>query len=132
MKYRAHTVEYKMVVITSYAISAPRSYRKSTSRGTTTLCRRFLALTDSLTERQVCSYTDYFNGTYTIWCPAPPTMCAVLTIRRQCVRFMSSTRKPVHALDQLVLRRSVCPCSTTTRAGQSKSAILLNIVVQAT
>ena len=77
----------------------------------------FLVQTDSPTERQLCSYTDYFNGTYTIWCPAPPTTCAVLTIQRQCVDFLFyvSYDKPVHPLDQLVLRRSVCPWSTTTR-----------------
>ena len=73
----------------------------------------FLALTESPTERQVCSYTDYFNGTYTIWCPAPPTTCAVLTIQRQCVDFLVY-EQPVHPLDELVLRRSVCPWSTIT------------------
>ena len=73
----------------------------------------FLALTDSPTGQQLCSYADYFNGTYTIWCPAPPTTCAVLTIQCQCVDFLVYD-KPVHPLDELVLRRSVCPWSTTT------------------
>ena len=73
----------------------------------------FLVQTDSPTEQQVCSYTDYFNGMYTIWCPAPRTTCAVLTIQRQCVDFLVYD-KPVHPLDELVLRRSVCPWNTTT------------------
>ena len=75
-----------------------------------------LVQTDNPTERQLCSYTDYFNGTYTIWCPAPPTTCAVLTIQRQCVDFLFFVKydDPVLPLDQLVLRRSVCPWNTTT------------------
>ena len=72
--------------------------------------------TDTPTERQLCSYMDYFNGTYTIWCSAPPTTCAVLTIQRQCVDFLFYVKydKPVLPLDQSVLRRSVCPWNTTT------------------
>ena len=73
----------------------------------------FLALTDSPTERELCSYTDYFNGTYAIWCPPPPTTCAVLTIHRQCVDFMAYYR-PVQPLQQSVLRLSVCPWNNAT------------------
>ena len=72
----------------------------------------FLALTDSPTEREVCSYKDYFNGTYTIWCPAPPTTCAVLTIQHQYVDFVAYYRPDVPR-KQMVLRRSVCPFSNT-------------------
>ena len=72
----------------------------------------FLALTDSPTEREVCSYTDYFNGTYTIWCPAPPTTCAELTIRHQYVDFVAYYRSAAPQ-EQVVLRRSVCPFSNT-------------------
>ena len=73
----------------------------------------FLALTDSPTERELCSYTDYFNGTYAIWCPPPPTTCAMLTIQRQCVDFMAYYR-PVQPLQQSVLRLSVCPWNNAT------------------
>ena len=68
----------------------------------------FLALTDSPTEREMCSYTDYFNDTYAIWCSSPPTTCAVLAIQRQCVDFIAYYR-PYKPLPQLVLRLSVYP-----------------------
>ncbi|KAI0220640.1 hypothetical protein LSAT2_027871 [Lamellibrachia satsuma] len=74
----------------------------------------FLALTDSPTERELCSYTDYFNGTYAIWCPSPPTTCAMLTIRRQFADFNAYFHRPYKPLDQAVLRLSVCPWNNAT------------------
>ena len=66
----------------------------------------FLALIESHSIRYMCSFWDYFNGTYAICCPAPPIEYAVLTIRLQYVNF-EAYGETIDPFDRTVLSRTI-------------------------
>ena len=57
--------------------------------------------------RGVCSFHDFFNGVYVVWCPRDPAVCTNVTLQLQCVDFgaYSST---IGALHHRLWQRTVC------------------------
>jgi len=74
----------------------------------------FRVMSESFSQRDMCSYVDYFNGTYDVWCPAPPPGCAVVTIQLQYVDFEAYSEIIV-PFNRTLLRREICPWNSSQR-----------------
>ena len=68
----------------------------------------FRVMSESFSQREMCSYVDHFNGTYDVWCPGPPPGCAVVTIQLQYVDFEAYSETIV-PFNRTLLRREICP-----------------------
>ena len=58
-------------------------------------------------SRQLCSYEDYFNGTYSAWCPPPNYGCRDISVRLQYFNFTAYTGNHI-PIDKLLWKRCVC------------------------
>ena len=58
-------------------------------------------------SRQLCSYEDYFNGTYSAWCPRPNYGCRNISVRLQYFNFNAYTGNHI-PIDKLLWKRCVC------------------------
>ena len=64
-------------------------------------------ITSESESRHLCSYEDYFNGTYFAWCPSPNYGCRHISVRLQYFNFTAYTGN--HSpIDKLLWKRCVC------------------------
>ena len=70
-------------------------------------------ITSEAESRQLCSYEDYFNGTYSAWCPRPNYGCRNISVRLQYFNFTAYTGNHI-PIDKLLWKRCVCNWQKTT------------------
>ena len=70
-------------------------------------------ITSEAESRQLCSYEDYFNGTYSAWCPPPNYGCRSISVRLQYFNFTAYTENHT-PIDKLLWKRCVCNWQKTT------------------
>ena len=69
-------------------------------------------VSESSNFRSVCSFRDFYNGTYMLYCPPAPTKttatnCWRVTVQLQCVNF-SAYSSLYQALHKIIWTRRVC------------------------
>ena len=70
-------------------------------------------ITSEAESRQLCSYEDYFNGTYSAWCPPPNDGCRDFSVRLQYFNFTAYTGNHI-PIDKLLWKQCVCNWQKTT------------------
>ncbi|KAK2153992.1 hypothetical protein NP493_2237g00004 [Ridgeia piscesae] len=95
--YNVKHVGTDVIAENGVSVSIEERYRKTTTSGGS--CFYVFSETASSTIRQMCSFWDFFNGTYVVWCPAMGgEPCMDISILLQYTNFTAytSSRHPMH------------------------------------
>ena len=79
-------------------------------------------VSESANFRSVCSFRDFYNGTYILYCPAAPTKmaessCTKVTMQLQCVNFTAYSSL-YQSLHKIIWERRVCDNDTNNETLQ--------------
>ena len=104
--YNVEHVGTDGIAANGVSVSIEERYRKTTTSGGS--CFYVFSETASSTIRQMCSFWDFFNGTYVVWCPAMGgEPCMNISILLQYTNFTAYTSNE-HPMHHVIWRETVC------------------------
>ena len=108
--YNVKHVGTDVIAENGVSVSIEERYRKTTTSGGS--CFYVFSETASSTIRQMCSFWDFFNGTYVVWCPAMGgEPCMDISILLQYTNFTAYTSND-HPMQHVIWRETVCTDTT--------------------
>ena len=108
--YNVEHVGTDGIAANGVSVSIEERYRKTTTSGGS--CFYVFSETASSTIRQMCSFWDFFNGTYVVWCPAmggEPCMNISIMVQYTNSTAYTSNEHPMH---HVIWRKTVCRRTT--------------------